>query len=255
MLRRRLGSPGWVCAVASESVGAPGRVGETPQGFASVRPELLLLVAAVLCLALIPVHILEAYGGLPAHPLLLHVPVILIPVVTIWSLLLVARPAWVERQGIVAGTVAVVALAGTVLTVGAGEALRNALHLGAAGAVGPSSLIARHAHAADILRVLMFAFVIVFLLYVLARRVLAGRPLGRRGPDRILSAPLTSGLLATAVVLLALACGYFVFHTGDLGAKAVWANRLHGGFGGRFPGARSGGFSGSEPGELFGGSH
>lgn len=215
----------------------------------------MLLCATVLCPALIPVHILEAYGGLPAHPLLLHVPVILIPVVTIWSLLLVARPAWVERQGLTAATVAVIALAGTILTAGAGEALRKALHLGAGGGFGDTgSLIARHAHAADILRLLMFAFVLVLIVYVLARRVAAGRILGRERLDGVLSAQLTARVLATLLVGLAIGCGYFVFHTGDLGAKAVWANRLHGGSGGGFPFGGSRGGAGQSGGqrELFG---
>jgi hypothetical protein len=217
------------------------------------RPEVALLCATVLCLGLIPVHILEAYGGLPAHPLLVHVPVILIPVVTIWSLLLVARPAWVQGQGLIAATVAVVALAGTILTAGAGSALRKALDLGRGG-FGPVSLVARHAHAADTLRLLLFAFVIVLILYVLARRVAAGRVLDRAGLDRLFSAPVTARVLATLVVVLAIGCGYFVFHTGDLGAKAVWANRLHGGPGGGFPAGGPGGANGREGGqrELFG---
>jgi hypothetical protein len=239
--------------VAAELGDASSRGGETKRSF-SARPEIVLLCATFLCLALIPVHILEAYGGLPAHPLLLHVPVILIPVVTIWSLLLVARPAWVQRQGLIASTVAVVALAGTILTAGAGEALRKALHLGAGGFGDTASLIARHAHAADILRLLMFAFVLVLIVYVLARRVAAGRILGRVGLDRFLSAPLTARVLATLLVALALGCGYFVFHTGDLGAKAVWANRLHGGPGGGFPFGGSRGGAGQNGGqrELFG---
>jgi len=36
-------------------------------------------------------------------------------------------------------------------------------------------------------------------------------------------------LLRAALAVLAIACAYFVFHTGDLGAKAVWQGRLHGG--------------------------
>lgn len=238
--------------MSSESAAATSATEDAPRASRSVRPELLLLGAAVLCLALIPVHIREAYGGLPAHPLLLHVPVITIPALVIWSLLLVVRPAWVGRQGLFAAALGVVALIGTVLTVGAGDALREALHLGASGSFGPGALIARHAHAADILRILMFAFVIVLILYVLARRVTTGLPLGRPRLDRALSSPVTARCLAALVVALAVANGYFVFHTGDLGAKAVWAGRLQGRPGGGLP---SGGFPGSGSGaqqrELF----
>ena len=90
-----------------------------------MRAEYVLAGLAVLSLALVPIHITTIYSGLPAHPLFLHVPVILIPVVTIWALVLVARPAWFMRSGVLLGVLTVVALAGTFLTVGAGEALRR----------------------------------------------------------------------------------------------------------------------------------
>jgi len=120
------------------------------------RAELVLAVLAVVSLALIPIHITTIYSGLPAHPLFLHVPVILIPVAAIWALILAVHPAWCSRSAVLLGIVTVVALAATFLTVGAGEALRNALHLN--GGFGPAALIARHAHAGMILRDLMVLF-------------------------------------------------------------------------------------------------
>jgi hypothetical protein len=53
--------------------------------------------------------------------------------------------------------------------------------------------------------------------------------------------------LRAAMVVLAVLCLYFVFHTGDLGAKAVWQGRVH--TGGGFVGPPGGGGVGS----LFGG--
>ena len=88
-----------------------------------LRAEYVLAGLAVLSLALVPIHITTIYSGLPAHPLFLHVPVILIPVAAVWALVLVARPAWFMRSGVLLGILTVVALAGTFLTVGAGEAL------------------------------------------------------------------------------------------------------------------------------------
>ena len=117
----------------------------------------MLAGLAVLSLALVPIHLTTIYSGLPAHPLFLHVPVILIPVAVVWALVLVARPAWFMRSGVLLGILTVVALAGTFLTVGAGDALRNALHLN--GGFGPGALIARHAPRRDVLRDLMILFV------------------------------------------------------------------------------------------------
>jgi hypothetical protein len=177
-------------------------------------------------LVLIPVRITTIYSGLPAHPLFLHVPVILIPVVTIGALLLVARPRWFARAGVPLAAVTVVALAGTFVTIGAGLGLRNALHLNGAGGVGPAAEIARHAHAGSILRDLMIAFTALLIAAVLAHRVAAGLGTGEAAVDRVLRGRGTLVTLRALTAVLAVACGYFVFHTGDLGAKAVWQGRL-----------------------------
>ena len=55
-------------------------------------------------------------------------------------------------------------------------------------------------------------------------------------------------LAPVAMAALAVLCLYFVFHTGDLGAKAVWQGRLHGagrGFGGPPGGGGAGSLFGS----------
>jgi hypothetical protein len=74
-----------------------------------VAPELGLAILAVLTFVLIPIHVNTIYSGLPAHPLFLHVPVILIPVATIGALALVAHPAWFRRNGLWLGLVTVIA--------------------------------------------------------------------------------------------------------------------------------------------------
>ena len=60
--------------------------------------ELVLLGLLVLSLALIPVRIHHAFG-LPAHPLLLHIPVVFVPIATLGGLALAARPDWLLRFG------------------------------------------------------------------------------------------------------------------------------------------------------------
>ncbi len=230
------------------------------------RAESVLAALAVLSLALIPIQITTIYSGLPAHPLFLHVPVILIPVATIGALILAARPRLFSRYGVALGALTVVALAGTFLTVSAGKALQHALNLGGGGGSGfgggglglvsansPAALVARHAHAADILRLLLIAFTAVLIAALLAHRVADGKPTGRAGLDGMLARASTLVPLRAVLIVLAIACGYFVFHTGDLGAKAVWNGRLHQGGGAGFivppfgPGGQGPGGSGGAP--------
>src|SRR5919198_3356924 len=88
--------------------------------------DLVLLGLTALTLALIPVHIHRAFG-LPAHPLLLHVPVILVPLAGLAALAFCARPAWLDRYGLGLGVLAVV----TALAVAAIFFVIRTGHLGA----------------------------------------------------------------------------------------------------------------------------
>jgi hypothetical protein len=195
------------------------------------RAEYVLAGLAILSFALVPVHITTIYSGLPAHPLFLHVPVILIPVATIWALVLAARPRWFLSSGVLLGILTVIALAATFLTVGAGKALQSALHL--TGGFGPAALVARHAHAGELLRDFFILFTGAVIASLLAHRVAAGMSSGLGWLDGLARNPAVLVLLRVALAVLAIVCAYFVFHTGDLGAKAVWQGRLHGGgFGG-----------------------
>ena len=204
-----------------------------------MNPEWALAILAVLTFALIPIQINTIYSGLPAHPLFLHVPVMLIPVAAIAAVVLAIWPRLFARHGIWVGLVAVVALGATNLTIGAGEQLRTDLHL-----EGPG-LIERHAHAADILRLLVIAFTALLLVAVAAFRTPGPRVTGVGAVDgglhAVRSRAWLGATLRAIVVVLALASLYFVFHVGDLGAKAVWQGRVGGGRGGfAFPGGAGG---------------
>jgi hypothetical protein len=230
--------------VSTETVTA-----RAPNGIDWRRAEFILTLVAFLCFALIPIHLTTIYSGLPAHPLFLHVPVMLIPIAVIGAIACAIRPAWLTRFGLALAALAVVAMGTLFLTMGAGSALRDALHLGGGGGFGANStagLVSRHSHAADKLRLLTIAFTAVVILAFAAHRISGGMPTGARVIDRLLAARATVLSLRVLLVVLSIACGYFVFKTGDLGAKAVWAGRLHGGgaFGGGGFGGGGGGFGG-----------
>jgi hypothetical protein len=187
--------------------------------------ELILLGLAVLTLALIPLHVHRAFG-LPAHPLIIHIPVILVPLVGLAALALVARPAWMERWGIITGVFTVAALAGTILAVGAGQALRD--DRGGGGMGGGGGRIAEHAEAGENLRIVMVLFALALLATLWTRRqgLLDGIPF----------------IAARAVVaVLAIVSVYFVIRTGHLGAQLTWDQPSFGGGGG------PGGGTGSPP--------
>ena len=170
----------------------------------------------------LPVRIKTIYDGLPAHPLFIHVPVVLIAVSVLGAIACVARPAWLRRYGVPLSVTAIVAMSSTFLAMQAGAALRGALNLQGTAA----SLIQRHSHAAHMLAVVFVLFTAVLILTFAAQRISGGMPTGLAIADRLLSPRISVVALRVVLVVLALVSAYMVFKVGDLGAKAVWAGKL-----------------------------
>lgn len=186
------------------------------------RAEFVLVLLAFLGFLTLPVRIKTIYDGLPAHPLFIHVPVVLIPITVLGAIACVARRAWLQRYGVLLSVTAIIAMSSIFLAMQAGAALRGALNL-----QGPAaSLIQRHSHAAHILAVVFVLFTAALILTFAAQRISGGMPTGLAIADRLLSPPLTVVALRIVLVVLALVSAYMVFKVGDLGAKAVWAGRL-----------------------------
>lgn len=141
--------------------------------------------------------------GLPAHPLLVHVPVVLLPLVAIGTVAIVVSASLRERFGWLVVALAGFALLGVQLAMGSGEALD--------GHVEKSQLLERHTELANSLRPLA----IVLFLLVLAV-VLLGR---RRLPGSWKWAAPVVGVLA---VLSAVGTTARLAEVGHAGAKATW---------------------------------
>ncbi len=186
------------------------------------RAEFILTALAFLGFITVGIRITTIYGGLPAHPLFVHVPVVLIPATVVAGILFVLRPEWFSRYGIALAVVSIVAMSSIFLTMQAGAALRAALNLqGESG-----KLISEHSHAAHILAIVYVLFTATVIVTFAAVRISGGMPTGLRVLDRVLAArPVFTGL-RVVLVLLSIGTGYMVFRTGDLGAKAVWKGRL-----------------------------
>jgi uncharacterized membrane protein len=151
--------------------------------------------AAVLSLALWPVQISSAFG-LPAHPLLLHVPVIFVPLLGIATLFAVAKP---RHLGVPLTAFAVVTLAATLLTIGAGDSL-----LEAKPRLDGNPTMHDHKDAGETVR-----FCLVLLTATLAALLYAKHR------------AVTTTLKVLAVLFAVSAVG-FTIRTGHLGSKLVW---------------------------------
>jgi hypothetical protein len=163
-------------------------------------------VAFLACFALAPLEI-DRIFGLPAHPLFLHVPVVFDPILAVVSIYFALRAGPRRRHGLPWAAFAVVALASTVLTAGAGEAFMD-------GRPHISDVLRDHKEAAETLRLLMFGLTASILVLV----ALDWSALRRRVPAA------ATASLAVLVVVLSLGAGFFTVRAGHLGAKAAWGH-------------------------------
>jgi uncharacterized membrane protein YoaK (UPF0700 family) len=157
--------------------------------------------------------VFDSFGGLPLHPLVIHVVVLAIPVTLLLSLAFAVPRlrAWARWPLAVASVGSIVA---TLVARESGQALRTVLGITPqSGPVG--ALIAEHAERAN---QLVWMTAVMAVLGVLAA-VLVDRP--AEAPSSGGRRALSLGLLGALVVVAALA-SFWSYRVGDLGARAVW---------------------------------
>jgi uncharacterized membrane protein len=186
------------------------------------RAEFVLTLLAFLGFLTLPIRITTIYSGLPAHPLFVHLPVVLIPVSVIAAVVFVVKRELLSRYGAALALVSIVAMSSIFLTMQAGAALRGELNLQGRAA----QLISEHSHAAHILAIVYVAFTATLILAFAAQRISGGMPTGLTIVDDLMASRQVATGLCVVLTLLAVAAGYMCFRTGDLGAKAVWQGRV-----------------------------
>ncbi len=154
--------------------------------------------------------------GLPAHPLVVHLPVVLIPLVLLTAIAAVAWPRGRRVLALVTAAGALVAFAGAQLATMTGESLE--------GRVQETGLVERHAELGEATRTLAFLMLIAAVAY--CARVWSDR-LTVRGAGRLraLLAPRAVGaVLAVALLLSAALTTTWTVRTGHAGAEATWSD-------------------------------
>jgi hypothetical protein len=159
---------------------------------------------------------LKSISGIPLHPLIVHIPVMMVPLAFLGAVLALVRPPWRSWALPLTAVFAGVALAGVQLAMQSGEGLEELLD-------EESALIERHSQLAEQARPIVFAF---FLLAVAAAVIfhLVARADGRGEPDagRV---PLLRKLLVPVMALSVLTGALsltWVYRTGHTGAESVW---------------------------------
>jgi hypothetical protein len=163
--------------------------------------------------------VFETAFGIPAHPLLLHVPVVFVPLLIATTLVYGLVPPWRSRLGWAVVALAIATPISCFVTRQSGLALRSRLIR--LKAVSDQDLANINTHQSFGTRLLIVSIVLgLIALALVAVCATRGRGAALGGGF----GPLTLVLLVLALAAGAVN-GYYVFKTGDTGAHIVWQGR------------------------------
>lgn len=174
----------------------------------------------------------EEFRGIPAHPLLIHAAVILVPLLALLAVAYALVPFVRPHIRWVLGLVALATPGAALLAKLSGDAFYLRLQNRNAVSEEYVPIIENHRSLGTLTLywTIGLSVVTLALVYLVGPRVAAARAaagadaptgtVGRAGPPRAVTLALAVLAVATAAVSL-----YYVVRTGDAGAKAVWDGR------------------------------
>jgi len=150
--------------------------------------------------------VVDTFNGLPLHPLVVHAAVILTPAAALLALGLV-RPSWRMRLRWPVAIAVLAAWLAVWVARGSGTALATSIHAQMSSAPALAKLVQQHQDLANRLNSVLFALVVVTLLFawLLPRLPRAAGAVG-----------------AVVIAVLAVLVIGLVAQTGDVGARAAW---------------------------------
>jgi uncharacterized membrane protein len=156
---------------------------------------------------------ISKFAGLPAHPLFVHVPVVLLPLVAIGAVAMALSARVRERIGWLVLGLGIVAGLSTQLAIGSGKALEDS--------VRKSAALDRHVEIAESIRPLaLLLFLAALAVMLIDRRARAAWPFRDRA-SRSFPAWLTAGVAGITVIVALVSC-VRLYQIGESGAKATW---------------------------------
>lgn len=148
---------------------------------------------------------MERIFDLPAHPLLVHFPVVAIPALALVALVLAARPALGQKWRLPVIGFAIVTAAATFFATQSGEALADAL--------GNGDYIDDHEALGKALQLMVFGLLVLLVLLLF-------------GPGPLRSNPGVNGALRALVGVVAVLALIWAVRTGHEGARIHWEGVL-----------------------------
>ncbi len=166
---------------------------------------------------------ITTFFGLPAHPLLVHLPVIGIPLMALAVIAYVVIPAKPRWLFAAAGVLSVIVPIATVLTAGSGERLQSMLPV----EDRHSSLVSRHAELGEQTEFIVIGFAAIALSFLVLdwwrrNRATEPQPAHARVDGRASGISRLIIVLGVAAILAGSAATVWDVRTGHAGARSSW---------------------------------
>jgi uncharacterized membrane protein len=171
----------------------------------------------------------EKLFGIPSHPLMVHLPVVLLPLCALIALVLAVRPSLVRHYGWPFLGLSLVATVGTVLAASSGEGLEELLN-------ERSDAIEQHAEWGDRTRLVAIVFFVlaVAFVYLVKRSQQRSTSDSTGSTHTVVKRSPAIPVFAALLFVSAIGATASVIYTGHTGAKSAWedAGKEGGGEGG-----------------------
>lgn len=148
---------------------------------------------------------MDTIWGLPAHPLFVHAPIMLIPLAAAGAAVVAVSRRLRDRFGVLVGLGGVGALIGAFLANGSGEEFAERL--------GVEVAVEKHQNLAETTLVLTAAFAVLALVNLATDRIHA-----------LQDSTVTASVLPVVTACLGVLATIWMIRTGHEGARLVWEN-------------------------------
>lgn len=163
---------------------------------------------------------LQKVAGLPAHPLLVHIPVVLVPLAGVIAIVLAFKPAWLDRLGWWLVGLTGVGMIGAILAAGSGEGLEELQH------EGETAAREDHFELGELARTISIVFFLIVLAVVVVRYI-AKKKGTEAGVWAFVRSKAGAVVLALLLVVSAGAATWTMAAAGHQGAKLAWCEEVH----------------------------
>ena len=162
---------------------------------------------------------LETLFNLPAHPLLVHIPVVLVPLAGLIALIMAVKTAWLDKFGWWLVGLTGIGMIGAILAAGSGEGLESLQR------TAETAAREDHFELGELARTLSMLFFLVVLAVVVLRWY-AKKKGGEAGAWKFIRSKAGAIVAAVVLVISAGAATWTMAEAGHQGAKLAWCEEM-----------------------------